>query len=80
MPNLNSIPLKTKELLMYHYGCHGNLIATTKQRRFLANMNSIQVKTKQLLRLHSGWHVNFIAVAMKKVAGGYSPKKASWQI
>ena len=56
MPNLNSIPLKTKELLMYHCGCHDNLVAAIKQRSFLASMNSIQVNTKELLRLHSGCH------------------------
>ena len=26
MPNVNSIELKTKELLTYHYGCHSNLV------------------------------------------------------
>ena len=27
MPNINSIHLKTKELLRYHCGFHGNLVA-----------------------------------------------------
>ena len=27
MPNMNSIHLKTKELLGYHCSCHGNLVA-----------------------------------------------------
>ena len=26
MPNVDSIWLKTKELLTYHYGCHSNLV------------------------------------------------------
>ena len=26
MPNVDSILLKTKELLTYHYGCHSNLV------------------------------------------------------
>ena len=26
MPNMDSIRLKTKELLMYHCGCYGNLV------------------------------------------------------
>ena len=56
MPNLNSIPLKTKELLMYHYGCHGNLVAATKQRTFLANMIAIQINANELLRFRSGCH------------------------
>ena len=27
IPNMNSIHLKTKELLRYHCSCHGNLVA-----------------------------------------------------
>ena len=66
MPNSNSIPLKIKELLMYHCGCHGNLVPSIEQRCFLANMKSIQVNTKQILRLHSGFLGNLVgAVAMK---------------
>ena len=80
MPNLSSIPLKTKESLMYHCSCHGNLVTTTKQKCFLANMNSVQVNTRQLLRPYSDCHGNLVAVAMKKVSGAYSPKEASWQI
>ena len=26
MPNMNSIPLMTKELLRYHCGCYGNIV------------------------------------------------------
>ena len=26
MPNMNTIQLKTKELLTYYCGCHGNLV------------------------------------------------------
>ena len=26
MPNMNSLPLKTKELLRYHSGCHSNIV------------------------------------------------------
>ena len=26
VPNMDAIGLKTKELLTYHYGCHGNLV------------------------------------------------------
>ena len=26
IPNMDSIQLKTKELLTYHCGCHGNLV------------------------------------------------------
>ena len=29
MPNVDSIRLKTKELLTYHYGCHSNLVTIT---------------------------------------------------
>ena len=27
VPNVNLIQFKTKELLMYHCGCHGNLVS-----------------------------------------------------
>ena len=65
MPNLKSIPFETKELLIYQCGCHGILVAATKQRIFLANTHSIQVNTKVLLRLHSGCHGNLVAAATK---------------
>ena len=35
MPNVDSIWLKTKELLIYHYGCHGNLV--TIATRYVAD-------------------------------------------
>ena len=35
MPNVNSIWLKTKELLTYHYGCHSNLV--TIATRYVAD-------------------------------------------
>ena len=36
MPNVNSIWLKTKELLTYHYGCHSNLV-TQDKKSYLRN-------------------------------------------
>ena len=53
MPNIDSIRLKTKELLMYHCGCYGNLItivtlyvadAYLSQRISIPNIDSIQLK------------------------------------
>ena len=35
MPNVDSIWLKKKELLTYHYGCHSNLV--TIARRYVAD-------------------------------------------
>ena len=35
MPNVDSIWLKTKELLSYHYGCHSNLV--TIATRYVAD-------------------------------------------
>ena len=35
MPNVDSIWLKTKELLTYHYGCHSNLV--TIAARYMAD-------------------------------------------
>ena len=54
---MDSIRLKTKELLTYYCGCHGNLV--TIATRYAAdaycpkeppyhNMDSIQLKTKEL--------------------------------
>ena len=31
MPNMDSIPLKTKELMTYYSGCHGNLVAISDE-------------------------------------------------
>ena len=35
MPKMGSIGLKTNELLIYHCGCHGNLLAIAA--RYVAN-------------------------------------------
>ena len=35
MPNVDSIGLKTKELLTYHFGCHSNLV--TIATRYVAD-------------------------------------------
>ena len=60
LPNINSIPLKTKEILTYRCGCHGNLVARTKQRIFLANLNSMQVNTNEVLGLLSSCDGNLL--------------------
>ena len=30
VPDMNLIPPKTKELIKYHCGCHGNIVTITK--------------------------------------------------
>ena len=65
MPNSDSIPLKIKELLMYHRGCHGNLVPATKKEASWQNMNSIQGNKKEIVRLHPGFHGNIVGVATK---------------
>ena len=76
---MNLIELRNKELLTYHYGCHGNLI--TIATRYLADaycpnkMNSIQLKIKELLMYHCGCHGNLVIAAMKYAADVYCPKE-----
>ena len=77
---MNLIELRRKELLTYHYGCHGNLI-TIAARYFadaqgmIANMNTIQLKIKELLMYHCGCHGNLVTIAMKYAADVYCPKE-----
>ena len=55
MPNIDSIQLKTKELLMYHCGCYGNLITIATlyvadayhPKESIPNIDSIQLKIKE---------------------------------
>ena len=64
MLNMNSISLKTKELLRFQSGCHDNKIFIVtryvghvlSQETSIPNMNSIQLKTKKVLRSYSGCH------------------------
>ena len=69
MPNMNSIQLKTKELVTYYCSGHGDLI--TIATRYMAddlvwrfqgtsipNMDSIKLKTKELLTYYCGCHGN----------------------
>ena len=62
---MNSMRLKTKELLRFLSGCHGNWL--TKATRYVVdvyclkeppmpNLKSVRLKTKELLRFHSGCH------------------------
>ena len=56
MLNMDSIRLKTKELLMYHCACYGNLVtiatmpvddACRLKEPFIPNTDSIQLKMKE---------------------------------
>ena len=51
MPNVDSIQLRTKELLTYHCGCHGNEVwdwCLSSQRTSIPNLDSMRLKTKEL--------------------------------
>ena len=82
---MNSIKLKTNELLIFYSGCHGNrvFIATSyqaAQRTSMSNMDSIQIKTKELLTYHYGCHGNLVTIATKYVADVYCPIEPPYQI
>ena len=71
----NSIRLKTKELLTYHCGCHGNLVTLA----MWPNIKSIQLETKELLTYHCGCQGNLV-IAMRYVTAAYYSKEAPCQI
>ena len=65
VPNVDSVQLKTKMLLMYHCGCHGNLgtIAT----RYVADAYHpieppYQIWTQYDIRQRSYWHITVVAM------------------
>ena len=67
---MDSIPLKTKELVAYYSGCHGNLVTIATRHvadaLSMPNMNSIQFKTNELLMFHSGCHGNQVSIVTIK--------------
>ena len=74
---MTSILLKTKELLRYLCGCHGNIVTITTEYvadayypkdGFVSKMNLITLKTKELLRYHCGCHGNIITIVIEYVA------------
>ena len=78
MPNMDTMQLKTKELLTYCCGCHGNLV--TIATRYVAdasipNMDSIRPKTKELVTYYCGCHGNLVTIAMRFLADAYCPKE-----
>ena len=59
MPNVDSIWLKTKELLTYHYGCHGNLV--TIATKYVADaIHPKKLRTKYDLNRTQNKRVIFI--------------------
>ena len=77
---MDSIRPKTKELMTYYCGCHGNLV--TIAIRFVANvycpiqnMDSIQLKPNELLTYYCGCHGNLVTIAARYVADAYCPKE-----
>ena len=81
---MNSIQLKIKELLMYHCGCHGNLVIIAMKYAavdtFIANMDSLRLKTKELLIHRCSCHGNLVTIATRYVADSYCPNKPPYQI
>ena len=89
MLNMNSIHLKTNELLRYHCSFHGNLVAVAlkyavddyyPKKSLMPKMNSVQFKTHELLRYHFRCHGNLVTIASRYVADAYHHKDNSYQI
>ena len=62
---MNAMRLKTKELLRFQSGCHGNWVTIATRyvvdvyclkEPQMPNLKSVRLKTKELLRFHSGCH------------------------
>ena len=56
IPNVDSIQLKTKKLLTYHYGCHGNLVTIATRYEadtYCPNESPYQMWTQYGLRQRS---------------------------
>ena len=62
---MNSMQFKTKELLRFQSGCHGNWVtiatryvvdAYCLKEPPLPDLKLVRLKTKELLRFHSGCH------------------------
>ena len=77
---MDSIRPKTKELVTFSCGCHGNLV--TIAMRFVANAycnkeppyqiwnqyNSLQFKTKELLTYYCGCYGNLVTITTRYAA------------
>ena len=62
---MDSIRLKTNELLMFYFGCYGNLV--TIAMRYMAdaycpNESPYQIWTKYGLRLRNHYHITVVAM------------------
>ena len=86
VPNVNPIHLKTKMLLMYHCGCHGNPV--TIAMRYVADPchpkePPYQIWTQYDIRQRSYWY-NYCGcygtIATRYVADAYHPIEPSYQI
>ena len=85
---MDSIRLKTKELVTYYRGCHGNLV--TIATRYVADAYCpkeppYQIwtqydKTKELVTYYRGCHGNLVTIATRFVADAYCPKEPPYQI
>ena len=88
MPNLNSIPLKTKKLYRFQSGCHGNKypkqpgmwLMRTVPTNLCAKCGLDTNEAKELLTYHRDCHGNLITIEPRNVTDAYHPKKPPYQI
>ena len=88
IPNMDSVQLKTKELLTHHCSCHGNLVAIAARYlvdAYCPKKPPYQIWTQydfrqELLTHHCCCHGNLVTIATKYVADAYCPKEPPYQI
>ena len=84
MLDVDSIQFKRKELLIYHFGCHSNLV--TIATRYVADTyHPKKVHTKYDLNRTQDKRVIYITLwmvtmAMKYATNVYCPKEACYQM
>ena len=85
---MDSIQPKTKELMTYYCGCHGNLV--TIAMRFVADAYSHKglhtkyglnmTQDKKFLTYYCGCHGNLVTITTRLEADAYCPKEPPYQI
>ena len=83
IPNVDSVWLKTKELLSYHRGCHGNLVTIATRYAadaYLPKKPSYQILTKSNLRKKSCWRITVVTIVTRYVADAYRLIEPPYQI
>ena len=86
---MNSIQLKTNELLVFHSGCHGNQVPIATRYEadaYCPDKRPYQIwtyydsKTKELLTFHCGCHDNLVTIATRYEVDAYRHKEPPYQI